>query len=46
MGYLNFEQQMTNHLQFLREKGLEVNALVINSSEFIRSRYNQRIGAR
>lgn len=38
MRYMSFEQQTIKHLQFLQEAGLEVESLIINSKEFIRSR--------
>jgi hypothetical protein len=38
MGYMTFEQQQAKHLQFLQEAGFEVASIIIDSSEFIRSR--------
>ncbi len=36
MGYMTFEQQVVSHLQFLREAGLELVSLTIDSADFIR----------
>lgn len=41
---MTFEQQMALHLQFLQQAGLEVNRLIIDPSEFIRSRTNGEVG--
>lgn len=38
MGYMIFEQQVAKHLQFLRDAGLELTNLIIDSQAFIRSR--------
>jgi len=44
MGYMTFEQQQAKHLQFLQEAGFEVASLIIDSSEFIRSRTTGEVG--
>lgn len=44
MGYMTFEQQQVKHLQFLQEAGLEVTSLIIDSSDFIRSRTTDELG--
>lgn len=44
MGPMTFEQQMTLHLQFLRQAGLEVKSLIIDPPEFIRSPANGGMG--
>lgn len=41
---MNFEQQVTQHLQFLQKKGHEVKNLMIDSPEFIRSQANGALG--
>ena len=44
MRFMTFEQQMAQHLQFLQQTGLEVKSLIIDPSEFIRSRTNGEVG--
>lgn len=44
MGYMSFEQQTVKHLQFLQKTGLEVANLIINPSDFIRSRTTGELG--
>src|ERR1700693_5207157 len=44
MEYMNFEQQTINHLQFLRQIGMEVESLKINPQEFVRVRGTGQIG--
>src|SRR6516225_8169540 len=44
MGFMNFEQQIALHLQFLQQAGLDVKSLIIDSTEFIRSRTNGEVG--
>ena len=44
MSVMTFEQQIALHLHFLQQTGLEVKSLIIDSSEFIRSRTNGKMG--
>jgi hypothetical protein len=44
MKDMTFEQQMKQHVQFLQNEGLEVSSLMINSSEFIRSKTKEESG--
>src|SRR5271154_3058526 len=44
MEYMSFEQQTIKHLQFLRQVGMEVESLKINSQEFIRIRPTGELG--
>lgn len=44
MRCMTFEQQIAQHIQFLQQTGLEVKSLIIDSSEFIRSRTNGEEG--
>lgn len=44
MGYMTFEQQEASHLQFLREAGLVLTSLIIDSTDFIRSQADEETG--
>lgn len=44
MEYMIFEQQIAKHLQFLRDAGLELTNLIIDSQDFIRSRTKGELG--
>lgn len=44
MGYMTFGQQVAQHLHFLREAGLELEDLTIDSPEFIRCRATGGLG--
>jgi hypothetical protein len=44
MRLITFEQQAALHLQFLQQTGFEVKSLIIDPSEFIRSRTNGKMG--
>jgi phage/plasmid primase-like uncharacterized protein len=44
MIYMTFEEQMASHLQFLREAGLVLSTLSINSLTFIRCQSSEMVG--
>ncbi len=44
MRHMSFEQQMIKHLQFLKDAGLELTSLIIDSQDFIRSRATGVLG--
>ena len=44
MGYMTFNQQIAQHIQFLQKEGHEITNLMIDTPDFIRSRANHESG--